>query len=105
MGWKLNILSMGDEEARALGVNPEKYKLILITLATLTTAISVSAVGIVAWVGLMMHPRHPLLLGPDHQYLLPASANGWAPSTSSSATPWPAPSPRPRSRWASLPRF
>ncbi|MCK4825274.1 iron ABC transporter permease, partial [bacterium] len=43
LGWKLNILSMGDEEARALGVNPEKYKLILIFLATLITAISVSA--------------------------------------------------------------
>lgn len=48
LGWRLNILSMGDKEARTLGVNPEKYKLILITFATATTAFTVSFVGIIA---------------------------------------------------------
>jgi len=74
MGWKLNIISMGDEEARSLGINPERYKLLLIALATLATAVSVSAVGIIAWVGLMMPHATRLLLGPDNRYLLPAAA-------------------------------
>lgn len=74
LGWKLNILSMGDEEARALGVNPEKYKLILIALATLVTSLAVSTVGIIAWVGLMMPHASRMMLGPDHRYVIPASA-------------------------------
>jgi iron complex transport system permease protein len=72
--WKLNILSMGDEEARSLGVNPERYKLILIALATLSTAVSVSAVGIIAWVGLMMPHATRMILGPDHRFVIPAAA-------------------------------
>jgi iron complex transport system permease protein len=73
MGWKLNILSMGDEEAQALGVNPEKSKFIVIAIATALTAFSVSLVGIIAWVGLMMPHASRLLLGPDNRYVLPAS--------------------------------
>lgn len=71
MGWKLNIISMGDEEARTLGVNPEKYKLIAITISTLITALSVSAVGIIAWVGLMMPHAARMILGPDHRFMIP----------------------------------
>ena len=74
LGWKLNILSMGDDEARVLGVNPEKYKFILITLATLVTSLAVSTVGIIAWVGLMMPHATRMMLGPDHRYVIPASA-------------------------------
>ena len=74
LGWKLNILSMGDDEARGLGVNPEKYKLILIGLATLMTSIAVSTVGIIAWVGLMMPHATRMILGPDHRFVIPASA-------------------------------
>lgn len=74
LGWKLNILSMGDDEARGLGVNPEKYKLILIALATLMTSISVSTVGIIGWVGLMMPHATRMILGPDHRFVIPASA-------------------------------
>lgn len=72
--WKLNVLSMGDEESRTLGVNPEKTKAILIVLATLVTAVSVAAVGIIAWVGLMMPHAARLVLGPDHRYVVPAAA-------------------------------
>lgn len=74
LGWKLNILSMGDDEARALGVNPEKYKLVLITLATLVTSLAVSTVGIIAWVGLMMPHATRMMLGPDHRYVIPSAA-------------------------------
>ncbi len=72
--WKLNVLSMGEEEALALGVDPERHKLWLVALATLITALSVSAVGIIAWVGLMMPHAARLLLGPDHRFLLPMAA-------------------------------
>ncbi|UEC42583.1 MAG: ABC transporter, iron chelate uptake transporter (FeCT) family, permease protein [Methanothrix sp.] len=74
LGWKLNILSMGDEEARTLGVNPEKYKLILVSIATLITSLAVSTVGIIAWVGLMMPHAARLILGPDNRFVIPAAA-------------------------------
>jgi len=73
-GWKLNILSMGDEEARCLGVNPEHAKLAVVSVATLLTAYAVSLAGIIAWVGLMMPHAARLLFGPDNRYVLPASA-------------------------------
>ncbi len=63
-GWKLNVLSMGDEEARALGVNPEKYKILVVVIATLITALAVSACGIIAWVGLMMPHAARLISAP-----------------------------------------
>ena len=58
LAWKLNLLSPGDDQARSLGINPEKYKLIFITIATLMTAVCVANVGIIAWIGLIMpHAR------------------------------------------------
>jgi iron complex transport system permease protein len=74
LSWKLNILSLGDEEARSLGVHPERYKVLFVVIGTLLTAISVSAVGIVAWIGLMMPHMARMLVGPDHRFTLPASA-------------------------------
>ncbi len=74
LGWKLNIISMGDEEARGLGVNPERYKLLVVSIATLLTAYAVSLVGIVAWVGLMMPHAARLIVGPDNRYVIPAAA-------------------------------
>lgn len=71
LAWKLNILSMGDEEAQALGVPPQKYKLLFITAATLMTALSVAAAGVIAWVGLMMPHAARMILGPDHRFALP----------------------------------
>jgi iron complex transport system permease protein len=74
LGWKLNVLSMGDDEARALGVNPEKYKIILKAMATLMTSITLSISGIIPWVGLMMSHAARMILGPDHRFLLPGAA-------------------------------
>ncbi len=74
LGWKLNVLSMGDEEARSLGVNPDKIKLILLSLATLMTALSVSVVGIIAWVGLMIPHAARMTAGPDHRFVLPLAS-------------------------------
>lgn len=73
-GWKMNILTMGDEEAKSLGVNPERHKFILIGLATLGTAVSVSTVGIIAWVGLIMPHAARIMIGPDNRFLVPAAS-------------------------------
>ncbi len=72
--WQLNVLSMGDEEARSLGVHPERYKTLLVMLATLITALSVSACGIIAWVGLMTPHAARMLIGPDQRFAAPLAA-------------------------------
>jgi iron complex transport system permease protein len=64
----------GDEEAKALGVNPERSKMVVITLATLVTAVAVSTVGIIAWVGLMMPHAARMILGPDNRFVIPSAA-------------------------------
>jgi ABC transporter, FeCT family, permease protein len=71
--WKINILSMGDEEATALGVNPFKLRLIIIAMATLITAACVTITGIIGWVGLVIPHICRMLIGVDHQKLLPIS--------------------------------
>lgn len=73
-GWTLNVLSMGDHEAETLGVNPRTARLILLTTATAATAVSVSVVGIVPWIGLMTPHAVRLWLGPDNRVVVAASA-------------------------------
>lgn len=74
LGWKLNVLTMGDQEAKSMGVSVGILKLILISTATFITAISVATVGIIAWVGLMVPHMARMTIGPDHRYLIPLSA-------------------------------
>lgn len=74
MGWKLNLLSLGDEEARSLGIHPDRSRLVILALATLGAAVCVSTVGIVAWVGLMMPHAARMILGPDNRYVVPGAA-------------------------------
>lgn len=71
--WRLNVLSMGDEEAQSLGVNPQKFRIIFITACTLVTAAAVSISGIIGWVGLLIPHITRMIVGPDHKRLLPAS--------------------------------
>lgn len=71
--WKLNVLSMGDEEAQSLGLDPKKLRFILIIAGTLVTAASVSISGIIGWVGLVIPHISRMVVGPDHKLLLPAS--------------------------------
>ncbi|MDL2307776.1 iron ABC transporter permease [Desulfovibrio sp. OttesenSCG-928-C06] len=73
-GWQLNILSLGDEEARSLGLNPASARLLIIIAATFMSAICVSICGIIAWVGLMMPHAARMLFGPDHRWVIPGSA-------------------------------
>jgi iron complex transport system permease protein len=71
--WQLNVLSMGDDEARALGVRTEWLKGAIIACATLTTSAAVSVCGVVGWVGLVIPHLARMLVGPDHRALLPAT--------------------------------
>ena len=64
---------MGEEEARALGVNTKKLRVIIIVCCTIVTASSVCISGIIGWVGLVIPHVGRMLVGPDHKYLLPAS--------------------------------
>ncbi|HEY6452897.1 MAG TPA: iron ABC transporter permease [Steroidobacteraceae bacterium] len=73
MAWQLNVLTMGDEEARALGVRTEWLKGGIIVCTTLITAAAVSVCGMVGWVGLVIPHVARMLVGPDHRSLLPAA--------------------------------
>jgi iron complex transport system permease protein len=73
-GWRLNVLSMGDDEAETLGIEPRRTRGVLLAAATLATAVSVSAVGIVPWVGLMTPHAVRMLMGPDNRLVVPGSA-------------------------------
>jgi iron complex transport system permease protein len=70
----LNALSMGDEEAKALGVPVERVRMLLIFLATLMSALTVVMAGMVGWVGLVIPHVARMLLGPDNKRLIPACA-------------------------------
>lgn len=77
-GRELNLMVLGEGEARHLGVSTEKVRLVLITLAALITGAAVSVSGIIGFVGLVVPHLIRLLSGPDHRTLLPASVLGGA---------------------------
>lgn len=72
----LNAMLLGESEARYLGVDVQKVKRRLIVLTALGVGVSVAVVGLVAFVGLVVPHGVRLLIGPDHRWLLPASALG-----------------------------
>jgi iron complex transport system permease protein len=71
--WRINLLAMGDEEARALGVRVERLKATIIIASTVATASAVAVTGIIGWVGLIIPHVARMLVGPDHRRLLPAA--------------------------------
>jgi iron complex transport system permease protein len=73
--WRLNVLSMGDAEARSLGVRTDRLKGIIIVCTTLITAAAVSVCGIIGWVGLVIPHLARMWVGPDHRALLPAACS------------------------------
>lgn len=73
-GHTLNVLSLGDDEARTLGVSVERKRLLVIVLATFLGAITVILGGMIGWVGLVIPHLTRLLFGADNRFLLPASA-------------------------------
>ncbi len=72
--WHLNPLSFGEEEARSMGAETGKLRVIIIGACTLITASAVSVAGIIGWVGLVIPHLARGLVGPDYSKLLPVSA-------------------------------
>jgi iron complex transport system permease protein len=73
LAWKINIISLGDEEASSLGINVRFLRLLLISVATLMVAACVSVSGTIGWVGLVVPHIARMLVGPDHKFSLPMS--------------------------------
>lgn len=71
--WKLNVLSFGEEEAAALGINTFKVRILVIFCSTLMTASAVSISGMIGWVGLIVPHFARLLVGPNYKVLIPTS--------------------------------
>lgn len=74
LGWKLNVLTMGDQEATSLGIRVGLLKLVALGTATFVTASTVAHVGIISWVGLMIPHACRMIIGADHRYTIPFSA-------------------------------
>ena len=73
-GGSLNLLSLGDAEARHMGVRVERSQFVIVAAAALATSAGVAVAGIVGFVGLAAPHIVRLAVGPDHRRLLPASA-------------------------------
>jgi iron complex transport system permease protein len=71
--WRMNVMTLGEEEARTLGVETVRLRALFIGAATLMTAAAVSITGVIGWIGLLIPHMARLLVGPDFARLLPAS--------------------------------
>jgi len=72
--WRLNVLSLGDDEARALGVDVRREKVVVIVLAALTTAAATAVTGVISWVGLIVPHLVRMAVGADNRKVIPLSA-------------------------------
>jgi iron complex transport system permease protein len=73
-GHPLNLMVLGEREARHLGVDTERVRMTVILLTALMTGATVAVAGVIAFVGLIIPHLVRLAAGPDHRTLLPASA-------------------------------
>jgi iron complex transport system permease protein len=74
----LNLLMLGDDEARSMGVRVAAVRTLLIVAASMITGVAVAVSGIIAFVGLVVPHMLRLIFGPDHRVLIPISALGGA---------------------------
>ena len=72
--WRINLLSVGEEEAQALGLDTKRMTVVLIVASTIITASAVCISGIIGWVGLVVPHIGRMLVGPDFRKLIPVSA-------------------------------
>ena len=73
-GKYLNALSLGEEEAKSLGVNTTRVKIFIILVATFVSALSVTIAGIIGWIGLIVPHIARFIFGADNRAVLPSSA-------------------------------
>ncbi|MCW2779874.1 MAG: putative transporter integral rane subunit [Marmoricola sp.] len=71
--WRLNVLSLGDEEAESLGMNPSRMRWTILVATSLIVAGAVAVSGVIGWVGLVIPHLARMWVGPDHRVLLPVS--------------------------------
>jgi iron complex transport system permease protein len=71
--WRLNVLSLGDEDAAALGLKPRPLRWVVLLAVALIVAGAVAVSGAVSWVGLVVPHLARMWVGPDHRVLLPVS--------------------------------
>jgi iron complex transport system permease protein len=69
--WRINLLSLGSDEARTLGIDIKQITRIIVLCATLLTAAAVCISGIIGWVGLVVPHLARMITGPDYSKLLP----------------------------------
>ena len=71
--WRIGVLSLGDDEARALGVDVPRLRVLVIAAATLMTASVVAISGVIGWIGLMIPHIARMAVGPNFDRLLPVA--------------------------------
>jgi iron complex transport system permease protein len=69
--WRLNVLALGDDEAKTVGINPERDKIIILIAATLASSSAVAVAGIIGLYGLMVPHMIRMVTGPDNQKSIP----------------------------------
>ncbi len=74
--WRLNVITMGDEEARSMGVDAGRIRIAVIISATLVTASAVSVSGVIGWVGLVIPHMMRRIVGSSYRWLMPVSMLG-----------------------------
>ena len=74
LSWRMNLLTLGEEEARSMGVNTRLLRFTVNLCATLLTAASVAVSGMIGWVGLVIPHFCRMLFGYDYRRLIPAAA-------------------------------
>lgn len=71
--WRINILTLGDDEAQTMGVNAKRLRVVVILCATLITASSVAVSGVIGWVGLVIPHLTRRMVGNNYKHLMPAT--------------------------------
>jgi iron complex transport system permease protein len=71
--WRLNVLALGDDEAKTVGINPAKDKMIILTAATLASSSAVAVAGIIGLYGLVVPHMVRMVTGPDNRQLVPSN--------------------------------
>lgn len=71
--FRLNVLSLPEEEARSLGINLKLIRILVIAAAALTTASVVSVCGVIGWAGLLIPHISRMLFGNDNRYVVPSA--------------------------------
>lgn len=73
MRWRMNLLTLGEDEAESMGINTKLYRAVVVFCATMLTAASVSVSGMIGWVGLVIPHFCRMIFGYDYRVLVPSS--------------------------------